>query len=152
MLKEWTRDYATGAFIRYANRGCPSAEEYEQAVKEDVYRRLCTLPPNLIVMRAEAALSARRPLIEDFLAVRRALEFFNTKDREWVSRAVAVIFKGLPEDRPTSKREITERVRAFAISNYISEVTVWRVLKQARLLFSRFRGISIGVVDDDFLF
>ena len=152
MLKEWTRDYATGAFIRYANRGCPSAEEYEQAVKEDVYRRLATLPPNVIVMKAEAALSARRPLIEDFLAVRRALEFFNTKDREWVPMAVSVIFKGLSEDRPTSKNEITQRVRAFSQDQYISEASVWRALKQARLLFSRYRGISIGVADDDFLF
>ena len=152
MLKEWTRDYATGAFIRYANRGCPTVEEYEKRVRDDVYRRLCTLPPNLIVMRAEAALSARRPLIEDFLAVRRALEFFNTKDREWVPMAISVIFKGLSEARPTSKNEITERVRAFSQEHYISESSVWRVLKQARLLFSRYRGISIGAVDDDFLF
>lgn len=152
MLKEWTRDYATGAFIRYANRGCPTVEEYEQAVKQDVYRRLALLPPNLIVAKADAALLLRRPLIEDFVAVRRAVEFFNTKDREWVSSAITAIFKGLPEDRPTSKREITERVRAFAVDNYLSEIAVWRVLKQARLLFSRFRGISIGAVDDNFLF
>ena len=152
MIKEWTRDYATGAFIRYANRGCPTVEEYEKSVRADVYRRLALLPPNLIVMRADAALSARRPLIEDFEAVRKVLDFFNTKDREWVQKAIPKIFKGLPEDRPTSKREITERVRAFSEENYITEITVWRVLKQARLLFSRFRGISIGAVDDDFLF
>lgn len=152
MLKEWTRDYATGAFIRYANRGCPTVEEYERAVREDVYRRLCMLPPNVIVMRAEAALSARHPLIEDFLAVQKALEFFNTKDREWVPLAVAVIFKGLSEDRPTSKNEITHRVRAFSQDHYISEASVWRALKQARLLFSRFRGINIGAADDDFFF
>lgn len=152
MLKEWTRDYATGAFIRYANRGCPSVEEYEKAVKEDVYRRLAMLPPNVIVMKAEAALSARRPLIEDFDAVRRSVEFLSDKGTDWIPKAIREIYRGLSEDKPTAKDAITLRVRAFALENYISERSVWLGLKQARLLFSRFRGVTVGIFGDDFYF
>ena len=151
MIKEWTRDYSTGAFIRYANRGCPTTEEYEKAVREDVYRRLAMLPPNVIVMKAEAALSARRPLIEDFDAARKSVEFLSQKGIDWIERAIREIYRGLPEDRPTSKNEITNRVRSFSLDHYVSEVSVYRALKQARLLFSRFRGITVGIAADDFL-
>lgn len=152
MLKEWTRDYATGAFIRYANRGCPSAAEYEESVRKDVYKRLNLQPPNVIVMRAEAALSARRPLIEDFEAVRKTIEHFKHQNKEIIALAIVEVYKGLPEMRPISSNEITNRVRGFCTRHYVSESTVYRGLKQARLLFSRFRGIEIGVSGDDFLF
>ena len=150
MLKEWTRDYATGAFIRYANRGCPSVLEYEKAVREDVYSRLALLPPNLIVARAEAAISARRPLIEDFEAARRAVTFLSERGNDWIADAVRIIYQGLPEDKPTSKNEITNRVRAFSVDHYVSEITVYRALKQLRLLFTRFRGMTVGTATDDF--
>lgn len=152
MLKEWTRDYATGAFIRYANRGCPSVLEYEKAVREDVYRRLALLPPNLIVAKAEAAISARRPLIEDFEAIEKTLCFFREKGQGWVEDALPAIYRGLREDRPTEKNEIALRVRGYAIDHYISERSVYRILKQARLLFSRFRGVTVGTVLDEFYF
>ena len=152
MLKEWTRDYATGAFIRYANRGCPTVEEYEKAVREDVYHRLALLPPNVIVMRAQAAVLARRPLIEDFEAAGKMLEFFMSKGQCWMREAIEEIYRGLREDRPTQKNEIALRVRRFAQEHYLSESTVYRALKQARLLFSRFRGVTIGISGDDFYY
>lgn len=152
MKKEWTRDYATGAFIRYANRGCPTVEEYRQEVQADVYRRCALLPPNVIVVKSEAAILARRPLIEDFEAVARTVRHFQENDQDLIARAIVAIYKGLPEDRPASKKEITERVRRFSCDHYISESTLYRGLKQARLLFARFRGITIGVSGDHFVF
>ena len=150
MIKEWTRDYTTGAFIRWTNRGCPSAKEYEDRVRGDVYRRLAFLPPNLILIKADAAAGARKPLSDDFEACRKTAEHFEKNGKDYVAKAIREIYKGLPEDRPVGKRVLTERVRMFSANNYVSEITVYRGLKQARYLFAALRGISTGTADDDF--
>lgn len=152
MKKEWTRDYATGAFIRYANRGCPTCEEYENRVRQDVYNRLALLPPNIVLMKADAAIGIRKPLLDDIDAVNKTLAMFEKNDQAYIAEAVKTVYYGLPEDCPPAKNELTLRVRRFAQTHFVSEISVYKGLKRARYLFSTFHNLTIGFCDDDFLF
>ena len=142
MKKDLIRDYATGAFVRYVSLGCPTRAEYEARIRQEVYERLATREPKVILMRADAAVSARKPILEDLEAVERMFSMLEENGKEDISRAVRAVYMPPAAARPT-RREIADRVRAFAVSVPIDERSVYRRLKYARELFAMLRGLTI---------
>ena len=142
MKKDWNRDYATGAFIRYARLGCPTKEQYINAIRHDVYKRLETKEPKIILMRAEKEIENEKGAIEDISAINKMFDMLAEGEKEYIIDAVKAVYLVPPHIRP-KKKEIVMRVTAFAAERYVSEATVYRWLKYARELFSITRGLSI---------
>jgi hypothetical protein len=140
--KDWIMDYATGAFVRYASLGMPKRKEYEDHVRQEVYNRLSTLEPKIILAKAEAEISKRKPLLEDIDAVNRVFEMLIENDKEYILEAVRAVYFVAPYTR-VSRSVYAARVRSFSMSYPVSEIAVYKWLKSARDLFAMFRGLTI---------
>lgn len=145
--KEWYRDYATHAFIRYASLGKPTREEYETRIREDCYRRLALHEPHFIVVKANAEVSTRLPLLEDIDAVNRVLDILKKQDKPHIIQAIKDVYFVYPYQKP-ERGEIVERVTAFAVKCPASTKAVYSWLKSARLLFAQIRGLDTGADDE----
>lgn len=144
MLKDKTRDYATSAFRMYASLGKPTYDE----LKKRIYERALldeNIEPSKAVIKANAELENKTPLLLDVLAVEKTLEMLNKGKKEHIVKAIEQIYFTYP-DEPLGKNAITSKVRRFAYEYGAVERTVFRWLKEARLLFSAIRGLRI---DDD---
>lgn len=141
MKKDIIRDYATNAFVRYASLGCPTKEDLIAKIRSDCYKRLSLQQPQYIVMKADAEVQARAPLIEDVEAVNKVFDILKGQDREYISEAIKAIYFIQPNRIPR-KGEIVERVTAYAVNVPCSTKTVYTWLKSARLLFARMRGLN----------
>ena len=142
MKKDWNRDYATGAFIRFARLGCPTKEEYAERIRQDVYKRLEMKEPRIILMRAEREVENAKGTLDDISAINKMFSMLSEGEKEYIIEAVRAVYLVPPYIRP-KKKEIVMRVTAFAAEKYVSEATVYRWLKYARDLFSVTRGLSI---------
>lgn len=142
MKKDFIRDYATGAFVRYAALGCPTRAEYEEKLRRDVYNRLSLKEPRIILMKADAEIAARKPLLEDIEAVERMFAMLEANGKEYISNAVRAVYFASAAERP-SRKEIVSRVLCYARSVPIDERSVYRWLKYARELFAMLRGLTI---------
>lgn len=144
MKKDCTRDYATGAFARYALLGCPTRAIYEAEIRRDVYNRLAMQEPRVILLKANAAIAVRRPILDDIEAVERMFEALAENGKPYISDAVRAIYMyQLPENGALSRGEIKDRVVRYAQSVFTDERTVYRWLRSARLLFASLRGLTI---------
>jgi hypothetical protein len=139
--KEWYMDYATHAFVRFASLGCPTRDEYEHRIREDCYRRLAFHEPSFIVSKANAEVSARKPLLEDIDAVNGVLDILARQDKEHISKALKAVYFTHPHGKP-DRGEIVERVTAYAMECPASTKSVYQWLKSARLLFAQLRGLD----------
>ena len=142
MKKDFIRDYATGAFIRYASLGCPTREEYEEKLRRDVYNRLSLKEPRIILMKADAEIASRKPILDDIEAVEKMFAMLEANGKEYISKAVRAVYFASAVGRP-SRKEIVNRVLCYARSVPIDERSVYRWLKYARELFAMLRGLTI---------
>ena len=142
MKKDWIKDYATGAFVRYASLGMPTRKDYEENIRQEVYKRLATWEPKLILIKAEAEISMRKPLLEDIDAVNKVFLMLRENDKEYILDAVRAVYFVPPYTR-VSRSVYASRVRGFSMSYPASEISVYRWLKSARELFALYRGLTI---------
>ncbi len=144
MLKDKTRDYATSAFRMYASLGKPTYDE----LKKRIYERALldeNIEPSKAVIKANAELENKTPLLLDVLAVEKTLEMLNQGKKEHIVKAIEQIYFTYPEE-PLGKNAVISKVRRFCYNYGAAERTVFYWLKEARLLFSAIRGLRI---DDD---
>lgn len=114
------RDQATAAFRRWAQLGCPDAEEIKTrgyGAAADL-RSCCAV---FVVLQ-----SRERKRIRS-----------NTAAGE-ILRAVREVYMEEPT-RPLRRQEVTLRVRRLAVERYVSERQVYTWLWQARKLWWEFR-------------
>lgn len=146
--REWWRDEATHAFVRYASLGKPTREEYERRIREDCYRRLATMNPQFIVNKANAEVSTREPLLKDIDAVNYVINTLIEQKKEYIIDAMKAVYFADTTGK-LSSGTIKYRVRRFAIDYPASERTVYRWLKAARLLYAIAKGIDIGKFENE---
>lgn len=145
--KEWYMDYATHAFVRYANLGCPTREQYEERIRNDCYRRLSLHEPSFIVIKANAEVSVREPLLKDIDAVNRVFAVLEKQNKPHIAAAIRAVYFVEPYGKP-KHGAITSRVRRFAYEYPANERTVYKWLKSARLLFCKERQLNTGFDDE----
>lgn len=145
--KEWYMDYATHAFVRYASLGCPTRAEYETRIREDCYKRLAFHNPSFIVIKANAEVSSREPLLKDIDAVNRVLDILQKQDKPHIINAIKAVYFVNPKGKP-ERGEIVERVTAYAMKCPASTKAVYEWLKSARLLFAQIRELDTGGYDE----
>ena len=145
--KEWYMDYATHAFVRYANLGCPTREEYENRIRQDCYTRFAFQEPSFILSKANAEVSSRIPLLEDIDAVNRVIDILRQQDKQHIIQAIRDVYFVNPKGKP-ERGVIVERVTAYAIKCPASTKAVYEWLKSARLLFAQLRGLNTGRDDE----
>ena len=145
--KEWYMDYATHAFVRYASLGCPTREELEARIRRDCYQRLSLQNPSFIIIKANAEVSAREPLLKDVDAVNRVLEILKNQDKQHIINAIREVYFVNPKGKP-EHGVIVDRVTAYATKCPASTKAVYEWLKSARLLFAKERELDIGGSDE----
>lgn len=146
MKKEHTRDYVTEAFRLYAAMEQPT---YERA-KADIYKTELAKrsgdDPSVAVARAEAAVNNNAPMLLDILAVERTMELLERGEKGYIVEAVKAVYFVRPTV-PLRRGVISERVRCFALLYPADTSTVYRWLKEARLLCAAIRGLRTASID-----
>lgn len=122
-MKDSTRDYTVAQFRLYASLGYPNKA---QVVADKTMHRALQL---------------------DLLAVIDTLNTLTSSGKDYIRQAVCAVYFVAPT-APLQKGEINFRVTKFAINNYTDERTVFRWLKEARLLCADYRGLNIGTDKD----
>ena len=117
-MRDTTRDYTIAQFRLYAALGYPSKA---QVIADKTMHQALRL---------------------DLLAVIDTLNALTSSGKDYICQAVSAVYFVAPT-AALHKGEINLRVTKFAISNYTDERTVWRWLKEARLLCAKLRGLNI---------
>lgn len=117
-MRDTTRDYTIAQFRLYASLGFPSKA---QVVADKTMHRALQL---------------------DLLAVADTLNALTNSGKDYICQAVSAVYFVAPT-KPLHKGEINLRVTKFAVNNYTDERTVFRWLKEARLLCAKLRGLNI---------
>lgn len=146
MKKEHTRDYVTEAFRLYAAMGQPT---YERA-KADIYNAELAKHsgnnPSVAIAQAEAAVNNNAPMLLDILAAERTMDLLERGDKEYIVEAVKAVYFVRPT-APLRRGDISKRVRYHSLNYPADERTIYRWLKEARLLYAAIRGLRIAGVD-----
>ena len=132
MEKDFTKAYITEAFRLYARLGSPTYESAEEKIRAKV--------------TDERPLEYETPTLLDFGAVEMTLDLLRQKEKDYITKAVKVIYFVQPM-KPLRRGDITNRVRRFAITNGADERTVYRWLKEARVLCAAIRGLRVSKAD-----
>lgn len=117
-MRDTTRDYTIAQFRLYALLGYPNKA---QVVADETMHRALQL---------------------DLLAVIDTLNALTNSGKDYICQAVSAVYFVAPT-KPLHKGEINLRVTKFAVNNYTDERTVFRWLKEARLLCAKLRGLNI---------
>lgn len=118
-MRDTTRDYTIAQFRLYASLGFPSKA---QVVADKTMHQALRL---------------------DLLAVIDTLNALTNSGKDYICQAVCAVYFLAPTEE-LKKGEINSRVMRCALENYTDERTVWRWLKEARLLCANFRGLNTG--------
>lgn len=118
-MRDNTRDYTVAQFRLYAALGYPSKA---QVIADKTMHRALQL---------------------DLLAVIDTLDDLTNSGKDYICQAVSAVYFVAPT-AALHKGEINSRVTKFAINNYTDERTVFRWLKEARLLCAKLRGLNTG--------
>lgn len=118
-MRDSTRDYTIAQFRLYASLGYPSKA---QVVADKTMHRALQL---------------------DLLAVIDTLNALTSSGKDYIRQAVCAVYFPAPTEE-LKKGEINSRVMRCALENYTDERTVWRWLKEARLLCANLRGLNTG--------
>lgn len=146
MIKDPTRDYITAAFRLYASLGCPTYEQLRADIYADKLKRCELLNPEIAVKQAELAVTEQEPMLLDVLAVERTLELLSRGEKQQVAAAVKAVYFPDPT-LPLRRGDISARVSNFSLTFPAEERTVYRWLKEARLLCAAVRGLRISEQD-----
>ncbi len=148
MKKDFTRDYITEAFRLYAKLGSPTYEQARQKIYEDELSKVSSfVPPDEAIIYAERATEKQTPYLLDIMAVDKTIELLEQGEKAHIIAAVKAVYFACPQ-QPIRKGDISERVRHYSIQCPTDERTVYRWLKEARLLCATVRGLRIADVDE----
>ena len=146
MKKDFTRDYVTEIFRVYAAAGMPTYESERERIYNEELTKCDCADAEAAVMRAETATDKRTPYLLDILAAEKTIELLEHGGKSVIVRAVKEIYCAYPT-RPLRRGDITDRVHRFSLLCPAEERTVYRWLKEARLLCAAVRGLRIS--DED---
>ncbi len=143
MLKDPTRDYITEAFRLYARWEKPTYEQACNMIYEsELEKYINTMPPDRAIVKAEKAVDKQTSTLLDIMAVEKTLHLLKQDNKEQITSAVEAVYFTDPKAQ-LRKGDISNRVRRYAYENHTDERTVYRWLKEARLLCAAVRGLSI---------
>ena len=146
MKKDFTRDYTTEIFRAYAAAGMPTYEEARERVYKTELAKRDSMDAATAIVQAEIATEKRTPYLLDIMAAEKTLELLERGGKGIIARAVKAVYCAYPT-QPLHRGDITNRVRRFSLECPADTSTVYRWLKEARLLCAAVRGLRIS--DDD---
>ena len=146
MKKDFTRDYVTEIFRAYAAAGMPTYEsERKRIYKEELTKYDC-MDTETAIIQADIATDKRMPYLLDILAAEKTIELLEHGGKIVIARAVKEVYCAHPT-LPLRRGDIPNRVRRYSLLCPADTSTVYRWLKEARLLCAAVRGLRIS--DDD---
>lgn len=148
MKKDFTRDYVTEAFRLYAAMGMPTYEQARADIYESALLKNNLCDPQAAVAKAELAAAKKEPLLLDLLAVDKTINLLERGEKHYIVSAVKEIYFTSPQ-QPLRKGDISWRVRKFSLQCPTDERTVYRWLREARLLCAAIRGLRISEADEN---
>lgn len=128
MKKEFTRDYVTEMFRKYAAAGMPTYEQERARIFAEI--------------QANVATEQSAPYLEDIRAVEQTFDLLTESGEYDIMMAVKSVYCVSPS-LPLRKGDITNRVNRFAKTWPTDARNVYRWLKEARLLCASMRGLSV---------
>ena len=140
MTKDPTRDYTTAAFRLYSALGCPTYDKPRDDIYKQELKRRELLNPEIAIKQAEIAVAEHEPMLLDILSVQRTLELLLRGEKQHIIAAVKAVYFPEPT-RPLRRGDISDRVRRFSLSVPTDERTVYRWLKEARIMCAALRGL-----------
>ncbi len=143
MKKDFTRDYVTEAFRLYAKFGKISYEQARQIVYEEELEKHSLCNPKSAVLQAEKAVEKQTPMLLDILAVDKTIELLRRGGKEHIIAAINAVYFAYPQ-QPIHKGDISDRVHRYAVVCPTDERTIYRWLREARLLCAAVRGLRIA--------
>lgn len=147
MEKDFTKQYTTEAFRLFARLGCPSYERAREIAYQQELHKRSECPPDIAVIQAERAVEKQTPTLLDILAVEETITLLERGEKSNIVKAVKAVYFVNPQ-QPLRRGDISNRVRRFAITYPADERTVYRWLKEARLLCAAIRGLRISDADE----
>lgn len=146
MKKDFTRDYVTEIFRVYAAAGMPTYEDARARVyKAELFAR-SSMDAETAISQAEIATEKRTPYLLDILAAEKTFELLERGGKSAIAQAVKAVYCVNPL-QPLRRGDITSRVQRFAFTYPAEARSVYRWLKEARLLCAAVRGLRIS--DED---
>lgn len=142
MKKDFTRDYATEAFRLYAAMGKPTYDEAKQIIYNKALSDCEFKEPEVATQTAEIAVEKATPLLLDILAVEKTIDILTRGGKTHIVRAVEDVYFVQPK-LPIRRGDITARARRHSIITPTSMPSVYRYLKEARMLFAAVRGLRL---------
>lgn len=146
MKKDFTRDYTTAAFRLYAAMGQPTYEQARRRIYETELIKHSEDDPSIAIAQAEVAVNNNAPLLLDIMAAEKSIELLERGKKEYIVAAVKAVYFTDP-DAPLRRGDISKRVRHHSLSCPTDERTVYRWLKEARLICAAIRGLRITAAD-----
>lgn len=146
--KDHVRDYAVAAFRYYARIGKTSEEVKEEIgnkiIEERKERQLSTgttgSPTEYAIMKKEQVINELKAEIDDIDAVDKTLALLKQEHSTNTIRAIEIVYFAEP-DRDLMKSEIDARVIKASLELHCGEATIYRMLKNARIIFAKERGL-----------
>lgn len=156
--KDKNRDYATVAFATYIRLGCPTREEREAQIRQEVYDRHRGKDPKFVVGAAEIELRRLKGHLDDIEAVNKTFDMLygyipplyvgaKTHNGKDIADAVKEIYFTFGNEKIPERDIIGPRVRAHAMAVPVDTRTVYRWLKYARNLFALLRGLDVSDIE-----
>lgn len=146
MKKDFTRDYVTEIFRAWAAAGMPTYDEARERVYKTELAKRNSMDAATALMQAEIATEKRTPFLLDIMAAEKTMELLERGEKNAIVRAVKEVYCAYPT-QPLRRGDITDRVRHYSLICPADTSTVYRWLKEARLLCAAVRGLRIS--DDD---
>lgn len=146
MQKDSTRDYITEAFRFYAAAGKPTYDTAVQRVKQTALEKYIQLDPAIAEEQADIAVAKAAPKLLDILAVNETIKLLENGGKRHIIAAVKAVYFTSPT-KPLRRGDISARVNSFSLTFPAEERTVYRWLKEARLLCAAVRGLRISEQD-----
>ena len=131
----------------FARLGCPSYERAREIVYQQELNKRSECPPDIAVVQAERAVEKQTPTLLDILAVEETITLLEKGEKSNIVKAVKAVYF-VNQQQPLRRGDISNRVRRFAITYPADERTVYRWLKEARLLCAAIRGLRISDADE----
>lgn len=147
MKKDFTRDYVTEAFRLYAAMGKPTYEDAKATIYKAELMNYKSFDPATAVQQAEIAVEKKEPMLLDILAVEKTIELLERGKKPHIIAAIKEVYFAYPL-QPLRKGDISGRVRRYSLQCPTDERTVYRWLKEARLLCAAIRGLRITDADE----
>lgn len=146
MKKDFTRDYVTEIFRAWAAAGMPTYDEARERVYKTELAKRASMDAATAIVQAEIATDKRTPFLLDIMAAEKTMELLERGGKYVIVRAVKEVYCAYPM-QPLRRGDITDRVRRYSLLCPADTSTVYRWLKEARLLCAAVRGLRIS--DDD---